>query len=100
MTATAATERPAAGTSRTTSIVNDAFVRAVFYQLLTAAILVGGIWYLVSNTIENLSQRGMAAGVLAAQRRQVRLERVRLQQFRDDELLQTGAAHVAPLPRQ
>jgi general L-amino acid transport system permease protein len=62
MTATAATERPAAGTSRKTSIVNDAFVRAVFYQLLTAAILVGGIWYLVSNTIENLSQRGMAAG--------------------------------------
>ncbi|WP_202614696.1 amino acid ABC transporter permease [Elioraea sp. Yellowstone] len=59
---TAATQRSAAGASRTTSIVNDAFVRGVFYQLLTAAILVGGLWYLVSNTIENLSQRGMAAG--------------------------------------
>lgn len=63
MTTTAATaDRPVDGPSRASSIINDSFARAVFYQLLTAAILVGGIWYLVSNTIENMSQRGMAAG--------------------------------------
>lgn len=37
-------------------------VRAVLYQILTLVIVVGGIWYLVSNTITNMSQRGMSAG--------------------------------------
>lgn len=44
------------------SFVNDATVRAYFYQALTVASVVGLIWYLVSNTIENMSQRGMSAG--------------------------------------
>lgn len=62
MATTAATPRSAAATSRVTSIVNDAFVRSIFYQILTAAILIAGIWYLVSNTMDNLAQRNMAAG--------------------------------------
>ncbi len=44
------------------SWLNNAKVRAVLYQILTLAIVVGGIWYLVSNTITNMSQRGMSAG--------------------------------------
>jgi general L-amino acid transport system permease protein len=41
---------------------NNATVRAVFYQALTLACVVGGIWYLYSNTVANMAQRGMAAG--------------------------------------
>jgi general L-amino acid transport system permease protein len=48
--------------SGTPSLLNNATVRAVFYQAVTLAAVVGGIWYLVSNTITNMSQRGMAAG--------------------------------------
>lgn len=44
------------------SFVNDATVRAIFYQALTFALVAGGIWYLVSNTITNMSTRGMSAG--------------------------------------
>jgi general L-amino acid transport system permease protein len=44
------------------SFLNNPTVRAVFYQALTLLIVVGGIWYLVSNTITNMSQRGMSAG--------------------------------------
>jgi general L-amino acid transport system permease protein len=62
MARAAATAPQAAATARLSSLVNDSVARAIFYQLLTAAILVGGIWYLVSNTIANMSQRGMAAG--------------------------------------
>jgi general L-amino acid transport system permease protein len=54
----ASTEQAARGWS----FVNDATVRAVFYQAVTVAGVVGLIWYLVSNTIENMSQRGMSAG--------------------------------------
>jgi general L-amino acid transport system permease protein len=44
------------------SLLNNAVVRSVAYQALTLAAVVGGIWYLVSNTIDNMSKRGMAAG--------------------------------------
>ncbi len=44
------------------SLLNNARVRGFLYQALTLAAVVGGIWYLVSNTITNMSQRGMAAG--------------------------------------
>lgn len=42
--------------------LNNPTVRAVLYQILTLVIVVSGIWYLVSNTITNMSQRGMSAG--------------------------------------
>jgi general L-amino acid transport system permease protein len=41
---------------------NNATVRAVAYQALTLIIVFSGIWYLYSNTVENMSKRGMAAG--------------------------------------
>jgi general L-amino acid transport system permease protein len=44
------------------SLLNNAAFRAAAYQALTLAAVAGGIWYLVSNTITNMSQRGMAAG--------------------------------------
>lgn len=49
-------------TSRGNSFLNNAIIRSVFYQALTFVIVAGGIWYLVSNTITNMSQRGMSAG--------------------------------------
>lgn len=42
--------------------LNDERVRSVFYQLLTAAIVGGVVWYLVSNTAQNLELRGMNTG--------------------------------------
>lgn len=47
---------------RSLPLLRNARVRSFVYQSLTLAAVVGGIWYLVSNTITNLSQRGMAAG--------------------------------------
>jgi general L-amino acid transport system permease protein len=44
------------------SLLNNAAFRSLAYQALTLAAVIGGIWYLVSNTIANMSQRGMAAG--------------------------------------
>lgn len=44
------------------SAYNNATVRAVFYQAATFVVVAGIIWYFVSNTIENMSQRGMSAG--------------------------------------
>jgi general L-amino acid transport system permease protein len=44
------------------SAFNNATVRAVFYQAATFVAVAGIIWYFVSNTIENMSQRGMSAG--------------------------------------
>jgi general L-amino acid transport system permease protein len=46
----------------TASFLNNATVRALFYQAVTLAAVIGGLWYLISNTITNMSQRGMAAG--------------------------------------
>lgn len=40
----------------------DARVRSFFYQLLTLAAVVGIVWYLVSNTAQNLESRGMNTG--------------------------------------
>jgi general L-amino acid transport system permease protein len=41
---------------------NDRRVRAVIYQVLFLALVVGLIWLLVSNTIENLRARGLRSG--------------------------------------
>lgn len=48
--------------ARYAAFFNNATVRSVFYQVLTLACVVGLIGYLVANTIENMSQRGMSAG--------------------------------------
>jgi hypothetical protein len=53
---------PAASVTSRLAFLNDATVRAVFYQALTFVLVAGGIWYLVSNTITNMSTRGMSAG--------------------------------------
>ncbi len=42
--------------------LNDARVRAVLYQLITATLIVLVAWYLIHNTTENLAQRGMSVG--------------------------------------
>ena len=44
------------------SLFYDARVRAVFYQILTVAIFVGFVAWLVNNTIVNLQERGIATG--------------------------------------
>ncbi|WP_245185466.1 amino acid ABC transporter permease [Falsiroseomonas frigidaquae] len=54
--------RPATPPMRLGAFVNDATVRSVFYQAVTFVCVVGLIWYLVSNTITNMAQRGMSAG--------------------------------------
>ena len=41
---------------------HDGRVRSVFYQLITAAIVGGFAWYLISNTAQNLETRGMNTG--------------------------------------
>ena len=55
----------AVGTSETsarTAIWYDAKFRAIFYQVVTVAILVLFVAYLVTNTIHNLDKRGIATG--------------------------------------
>jgi len=41
---------------------NDKRVRSIFYQLLTAGIVGWLVWFLVSNTAQNLETRGMSTG--------------------------------------
>ncbi len=53
---------PSSAGTRLLAFVNNVTVRAVFYQALTLGCVVLLFWYLVSNTIENMSQRGMSAG--------------------------------------
>jgi general L-amino acid transport system permease protein len=53
---------PAVSGARRTSLLNNETFRSVVYQVLTLACVVLLFWYLVSNTIENMSQRGMSAG--------------------------------------
>jgi general L-amino acid transport system permease protein len=49
--------------SRLSSFLNNETVRSVFYQIVTLVCVVGLFWYLVTNTIENMSVRGMSAGL-------------------------------------
>jgi general L-amino acid transport system permease protein len=44
------------------SLLYDARVRAIFYQVATAAIFVAVVFWLTNNTITNLEQRGIATG--------------------------------------
>jgi len=41
---------------------NDPKVRAVVYQILVVVLVALGVWYLVSNTLHNLSARNIATG--------------------------------------
>lgn len=41
---------------------NDPKVRAIFYQILVVGLVALGVWYLVSNTLHNLSVRNIATG--------------------------------------
>lgn len=49
--------------SRLSSFLNNETVRSVFYQIVTLVCVVGLFWYLITNTIENMSVRGMSAGL-------------------------------------
>ena len=42
--------------------INNADVRAVLYQVLTAGFIVLLVWYLASNAAANMAERGMSAG--------------------------------------
>ncbi len=46
----------------TTNWLYDARLRAIFYQIATAAIFVGVVFWLTNNTIDNLNERGIATG--------------------------------------
>ncbi|MBA4268538.1 MAG: ABC transporter permease subunit [Bosea sp. (in: a-proteobacteria)] len=48
--------------ARLMALLNNARFRSVLYQALTLGCVVLLFWYLVSNTIENMSQRDMSAG--------------------------------------
>lgn len=41
---------------------NDPRVRGIFYQILAVALIGGAVWWLASNTIENLNSRNIATG--------------------------------------
>lgn len=53
---------PSGTAARLLGLLNNATVRSVVYQALTLGCVVLLFWYLISNTIENMSQRGMSAG--------------------------------------
>ena len=42
--------------------INNAEVRAVLYQVLTAAAIVALVWFFASNAAANMAERGMSAG--------------------------------------
>lgn len=44
------------------SLINDPKVRSIFYQCLVVALLVSGVWWIVHNTIVNLSNLHIASG--------------------------------------
>ncbi|WP_027057545.1 amino acid ABC transporter permease [Mesorhizobium loti] len=44
------------------SLINDPKVRSIFYQCLVVALLVSGVWWIVHNTIVNLTNLHIASG--------------------------------------
>ena len=48
--------------SKPKSAWNDPKVRGIFYQIVVVGLVVLGVWYLVSNTLHNLSVRNIATG--------------------------------------
>ncbi|MFA6157698.1 amino acid ABC transporter permease [Mesorhizobium sp.] len=44
------------------SLINDPTVRGIFYQCLVVALLVSGVWWIVHNTIVNLTNLHIASG--------------------------------------
>jgi len=53
---------PAKTASKPKSAWNDPKVRGIFYQILVVVLVALGVWYLVSNTLQNLSVRNIATG--------------------------------------
>lgn len=53
---------PPAGDTPRIPIYNDPRARALFYQLLVVAFVLGGGWYLIHNTMANLARMGVASG--------------------------------------
>ena len=45
-----------------TSIINDPQMRAIFYQIITVALLVLFVWMIASNTIHNLQRSNISSG--------------------------------------
>ncbi len=54
--------RQAASPAARPSILADIDWRAVFWQVLVVGLVVGGVWWLVANTLHNLEVRRIAAG--------------------------------------
>jgi len=44
------------------AIWNDPRARAIFWQIVVVGLVVAGLWYLVSNVIENRNDQGIASG--------------------------------------
>ncbi|HEY7805314.1 MAG TPA: ABC transporter permease subunit, partial [Orrella sp.] len=53
---------PVKPASKPKSAWNDPKVRGIFYQVLVVGLVALGVWYLVSNTLHNLSVRNIATG--------------------------------------
>ncbi|OQM75861.1 amino acid ABC transporter permease [Manganibacter manganicus] len=44
------------------SFINDPKIRGMFFQVLVAVLLIGGIWWIVNNVIDNLHRSHIASG--------------------------------------
>ncbi len=55
-------QSPAKTASGSRRVWNDPKFRAIVYQVLVVALVALGVWYLVSNTLHNLSVRNIATG--------------------------------------
>ena len=51
-------------TTQTASVswMNDPKIRGIIYQVVLAAVLIAFVWWIVGNTIDNLSARGISSG--------------------------------------
>lgn len=48
--------------SASVSWMNDPKIRGIIYQVVLAAVLIAFVWWIVGNTIDNLSARGISSG--------------------------------------
>jgi general L-amino acid transport system permease protein len=53
---------PGRSVTRSRRLWNDPKLRAIVYQVLVVALVAAGVWYLVQNTLHNLSVRNIATG--------------------------------------
>ena len=49
-------------TGTSTSLINDARVRALVFQAALILVLIIGAWWLINNTVSNLSEQGKTLG--------------------------------------